>query len=85
MLWVTSHFQKQCWHVTYATVGYIWLFKFRKDRRLSALAYTPQSGAVEISLTLTSIFGFNPIYPVNWPNETLNQAFGVINPRFTAY
>lgn len=85
MLWVTDHLQAQGWHVTYVTVGYSWLSWLKKDKRLTALGYTPTQGMTMISPTLTGIFGLSPWHPVKWRNRVLNGITQPLDGLYTAY
>ncbi|MEL7091922.1 MAG: hypothetical protein AAFN94_09330 [Pseudomonadota bacterium] len=81
MLWVTDHLQDDGWHVTYATVGYSWMSRIMRDRRLRALGHAPRTGATRISPTLTGLFGYSPYHPVN---TRLGEPH-VLNLLFAAY
>lgn len=85
MLWVTDHLQKHGWHVTYITVGYSWVSKWRGDRRLKALDHRPHVGETDFSETLKGVFHYSPYHPVNWPNRALNVAFSALNPLFERF
>jgi len=85
MLWVTDHLQENGWHVTYITVGYSWLSRLKKDKRLTALGYKPKQGKTQISPTLTAIYGISPWQPVNWSNEILNTATEPLNRLYSGY
>jgi len=85
MRWVTDHLQRTGWHVTYATVGYSWLSRLTKDRRLTALDKAPRTGTCEISTTLTGIFGYSVLHPVNFKHPALNRMLARLMPLFIRY
>lgn len=85
MRWVSDHLQSCGWHVTHATVGYSWLSKIKGDTRLATLDNPPITGTTVYSSSLTGVFGYSPMHPVNWPNPILNAVFARLLPLFTRY
>jgi 2-beta-glucuronyltransferase len=85
MLWVTDHLQAQGWHVTYVTVGYSWLSRLKRDKRLGALGYKPKQGAETFGASLTAIYGLSPIHPFKWRSQALNTLSEPLTPLFIRY
>ncbi|WP_338549490.1 hypothetical protein [Roseovarius phycicola] len=85
LLWVSHHLQKSGWHVTHVTVGYSWLSRLLGDARLTALDHRPKSGTAHPKPTLTTLFGYAPIHPVNLRHPSLTRLAQTMWPVFTAY
>ncbi|WP_415919313.1 hypothetical protein [Tateyamaria sp. SN6-1] len=85
MLWVTDHLQSRGWHVTYVTVGYSWVSRIKRDKRLAALDHIPASGTTRYSPTLTGIYGLSPWHPFRWKRPLLNRITRPLHPLFTRY
>lgn len=85
ILWVSQHLQEMGWHVTHVTVGYSWLSLLKTDRRLKALDHKPRRGTHNVSKSLTTVFGYSPLHPVNLGHDVLNVIGAGLSGLFTGF
>ncbi|MEL7258233.1 MAG: hypothetical protein AAFN80_10390 [Pseudomonadota bacterium] len=85
LLWVSHHLQRSGWHVTHVTVGYSWISRLLGDARLKALDNKPQVGIAHPNPSLTTLFGYAPVHPINLRNLYLTLLVQTAWPLFTAY
>lgn len=77
MLWLAEALQDMGWHVTIATVGYSWLSRWRRDPRLTTLESDPIEGKHDLSPSLTSLFRYTPLHPINTRHPLLDPFIGL--------
>lgn len=85
MLWISEHLQRMGWHVTHVTVGYSWLSRLKRDKRLRALPHRPRPGTRFRSETLTSVFGYSPLHPVSLRADWLDRLAAPLHRVFPAW
>ncbi len=83
--WVSYHLQQSGWHVTHVTVGYSWLSRVLGDARLRALEHRPKTGLVHHGPTLSALFEFAPVHPVNLRHPALSRLGQKAWPLFFRY
>jgi len=85
LLWVTNALLHMGWHVTHVTVGYSWLSRLRRDRRLRALDSPPRAGTWQLQPRHRWIFHYAPLHPFSTRRPLLDQMLAPLHHIFPAY
>ncbi|MER5172856.1 hypothetical protein [Thioclava sp. GXIMD2076] len=72
MQWFCEDVQKRGGHVTMVSVGYSWISKWRKDRRLMQVDGPVPEGYRRITPSFDAYFGYAPIHPFSLRNRKLD-------------
>ncbi|WP_330646975.1 hypothetical protein RPE78_15395 (plasmid) [Thioclava litoralis] len=85
MQWFCEDVQKRGGHVTMVSVGYSWLSRWRKDRRLMQVDGRVPEGYRRLSPSFDAYFGYAPIHPFSLRQPLLDALMAPAMALFRGY